>query len=226
MNRKIHYSSDRGASSILVIIMMVVLLVFGLAVLTTSLSNMRLGERKKTWLSEYYTLEGLAAETIASYDRLLLEAEAETINYIASGDYVSDYSLPMQLTSQQEQRLFALVYGELVANKFSSKINGDTSTTLYFHEVRAEDVLMGKDLPYGSLDFLVLLPESSYDKGLAITMEIQSITPDNLTQDMLIEERYIISRHTQQQEPFELDESIDFDDPFEEDANGANPFGE
>ncbi len=50
-------SRKRGATSILVIIMMVVLLVLGLAILTTSLSGVRLAQKKQDWLQSYYKLE-------------------------------------------------------------------------------------------------------------------------------------------------------------------------
>lgn len=64
-------TNQRGSTSVLVIIMMIVLLVFGLAILTTSLSNVRLADKKINWLKDYYLLEADAAQALAELDQLL-----------------------------------------------------------------------------------------------------------------------------------------------------------
>lgn len=56
-----HSPKRKGATSILVIVLMVVLIVLGLAILTTSLSGVRLAQKKQNWLQSYYGLETQAA---------------------------------------------------------------------------------------------------------------------------------------------------------------------
>lgn len=56
-----HTLRKKGATSILVIVLMVVLIVLGLAILTTSLSGVRLAQKKQNWLQSYYGLETQAA---------------------------------------------------------------------------------------------------------------------------------------------------------------------
>ena len=54
-------ASQKGASSVLVILLLLVLVVFGVAALTTALSGLRLGQKVSDWNESYYRLEGQAA---------------------------------------------------------------------------------------------------------------------------------------------------------------------
>lgn len=64
----------KGATSILVIVMMVVLIVLGLAILTTSLSGVRLAQKKQLWLQSYYKLELDSAIALATIDGIVQDA--------------------------------------------------------------------------------------------------------------------------------------------------------
>ncbi len=64
----------KGATSILVIVMMVVLIVLGLAILTTSLSGVRLAQKKQLWLQSYYQLEVDSATALATIHQIVQEA--------------------------------------------------------------------------------------------------------------------------------------------------------
>lgn len=61
--------SEKGASSVLVILMLVVLVVFGVAALTTALSSVRLGQKVEDWNEKYYTAEAQANEMYAEIDK-------------------------------------------------------------------------------------------------------------------------------------------------------------
>ena len=226
MNFLNQFKKENGASSILVIIMMVVLMVFGLAVLTTSLSNIRLGERKQAWLSEYYELEAVAAKELASIDALLIRAEVVAKNYMLTDDYIHDYMLDGPVDVATKARLFALAYDNLMMIYLSEAIMGNDQMVFYHGEQDLEEVLSGQSLQPSRLEFSVNLPESKYDKHIQITLELLSAEGDNLLDSMTINKRYTITRHTQQQEAFQYDESLDFEDPFEEEIPEANPFVE
>ena len=60
--------SNKGASSVLVILLLVVLVVFGVAALTTALSNVRLGQKVVGWDDKYYAAEAQANEMYAQID--------------------------------------------------------------------------------------------------------------------------------------------------------------
>lgn len=67
-------ASRKGASSILVIMLLVVLVVFGIAALTTALSGMRLTQKVTDWNAQYYEAEAIAWERCADIDRAVKDA--------------------------------------------------------------------------------------------------------------------------------------------------------
>lgn len=83
--------SKRGASSIMVMLMLVVLVVFGIAALTTALSNIRLGQKVVDWNENYYTAEGIANERYAVIDDAVRQA-------FSSGGSITD-NLTAELNS-------------------------------------------------------------------------------------------------------------------------------
>lgn len=72
--------SRKGASSILVILLLVVLVVFGIAALTTALSNVRLGQKTAYWNDKYYTAEAKANKVYAEIDKAVASCFDETAN--------------------------------------------------------------------------------------------------------------------------------------------------
>ena len=78
-----------GASSVLVILMMVVLVVFGLAALTTSMAAFRLAEKSDEWTKEYFGLEKQAEEYIFNVDGVLYKAETDAINYLTNENFLN-----------------------------------------------------------------------------------------------------------------------------------------
>lgn len=77
-------ASRKGASSILVIMLLVVLVVFGVAALTTALSGMRLTQKVTDWNAQYYEAEAMAWERCAQIDRAVKEALTGSDNREAS----------------------------------------------------------------------------------------------------------------------------------------------
>jgi len=67
----------RGASSVLVILLLLVLMVFGIAALTTALSGMRLGQKVSDWSDAYYRAEGEAARDFAEIDAAVSRAAGD-----------------------------------------------------------------------------------------------------------------------------------------------------
>lgn len=66
--------SNRGATSVLIMVMMIILMVFGLAALTTSAVSKKLAQKNANWLEEYYLLQGKAEKLMAEIeDKLYLE---------------------------------------------------------------------------------------------------------------------------------------------------------
>lgn len=70
--------NNSGATSVLVIMLMVVLILFGLAALTTSYAGLKLSRKTSEWLKEYYLLEGEAERIVALVDERISNAKKET----------------------------------------------------------------------------------------------------------------------------------------------------
>ena len=100
MNKYLPFNR-KGASSVLIILMMVVLIVFGLAALTTSLAAMRLGDKANDWTGEYYELEATAEEFLFKVDGLLVQAELDAVNYIEKGLYLDNEKTLFQNNIQE-----------------------------------------------------------------------------------------------------------------------------
>lgn len=64
----------KGASSVLVVLLLLVLVVFGIAALTTALSGLRLGQKVSNWNDSYYRMEGEAARCWAEIDAAVSRA--------------------------------------------------------------------------------------------------------------------------------------------------------
>lgn len=83
--------NNRGATSVLIIMLMVVLMVFGLTILTATLSNETLSDKKISWLEEYYVLEADAAVALSDLDETL-QSFKELVVTSPKGDMTrSDY---------------------------------------------------------------------------------------------------------------------------------------
>lgn len=110
--------SEKGASSIMVVLLLVVLLVFGIAALTTALSNARLGQKVDDWDDKYYAAEKEANVDYAEIDKAVSAA-------ISSGGN-SESAVKNSLTS--------LGFETAVENK-DGKIN-------ISYEVKNEDIAL------------------------------------------------------------------------------------
>lgn len=69
--------SKKGAASVFVMLLLVVLMAFGVAALTLSLSNLRLGQKVIDRQNAYYTLEGVSWEHFAQIDKALQDVYPE-----------------------------------------------------------------------------------------------------------------------------------------------------
>ena len=84
------YQRNKGASSVLVILMMVVLALFGLSALTASLATVRLTEKSGNWAGEYYLLEAEAEKVVAQLDKVLHDAESRAVGYMEEKGFLEE----------------------------------------------------------------------------------------------------------------------------------------
>ncbi|MGE5495154.1 MAG: hypothetical protein ACM3S4_07660 [Burkholderiales bacterium] len=131
MIKKLLYSK-KGASSIMVMLMLVVLVVFGIAALTTALSSMRLGQKVVDWNDKYYAAEKTANERYAEADKAVRSASG-------SGD----------IAAAVKSELEKLGFGDV-------QIQGDTLTVSY--ETWSEDIGISAVLALDLSDLTSLRP--------------------------------------------------------------------
>jgi Tfp pilus assembly protein PilX len=124
--------SKKGASSIMVMLMLVVLVVFGIAALTTALSSMRLGQKVVDWNEKYYAAEKAANERYAEADKAVRNASG-------SGD----------IAGAVKSELEKLGFGDV-------QITGDTLTISY--ETWSEDIGISAVLALDISDLTSLRP--------------------------------------------------------------------
>ena len=72
---------EKGASSVMVVLLLVALLVFGIAALTTALSSARLGQKVSEWNTAYYAADAQANERLAEIDKASREAQLSAYGF-------------------------------------------------------------------------------------------------------------------------------------------------
>ncbi len=104
------YKNEDGASSVLVMVMMIVLIAFGLAGFSLALSNERLADKKIAWIESYYAVESDANKMLAevyqaikadNVDKALKKINTASFNCVSlesktgidGYDYVIDYTV-------------------------------------------------------------------------------------------------------------------------------------
>ena len=100
----VKFKSEKGASSVLVVLVLVVLVALGLSALTTSLSALRLGNRSGDWISDYYIMDDLAGENLAAIDGAIFTARGKSEQYMNDGTFRKSQS---SIDEQLQQRVKA-----------------------------------------------------------------------------------------------------------------------
>lgn len=83
--------NNDGATSILIIMLMVVLMVFGLTILTATLSNQTLSDKKLEWLEDFYALEADAAVRLSELDETLEGLKIQAMDSAEEGSRSDRY---------------------------------------------------------------------------------------------------------------------------------------
>lgn len=111
MNKLI--KSQKGASSILVILMLVVLVVFGVAALTTAVSNVRLGQKAADWNDKYYAADAKANENYAQIEKAVCEWQDSCLQISESepelNDFIKTLGFSVKIT-EEDGNLFKFAY--------------------------------------------------------------------------------------------------------------------
>ena len=125
-------SNIRGAASILVVLIIVVLATLGGIALTAGWTNRSLSIKAAQSKADYYTLDAAAEEVVAQTDSLLYEAMNETVSYLGSLAAVgelSEVSNDARLAS-----LFARDADSITSMALKTKKLYESIRRIYFYE--------------------------------------------------------------------------------------------
>ena len=232
MNKQPSPGNTKGASSVLVILMMVVLVLFGLSALTAGLSSLRLTEKSGIWAGEYYLLEGEAETRVAEIDGILHRAESRAVEYIKNREYLLESgtifpddiqkfiylnmtgNLPETARVEYLQRVMKAVY-----YKYANDLIGDETddiTVIYSNSI-PRMILEDEGTPVMSFELTV----SDGIKNIDIAAKVIfpgyaiGITDGNPfgTRSGNYASRYDIMVWEEWQEPFSYSENIQYAEP-------------
>ena len=82
-------NNNRGAASVLIVFLMLVLVTLGTFAIVSSNANWRLNQRSLAWNAMYYAMDADAETLLAKIDRVLLQAETKAVNYLLQNDDIS-----------------------------------------------------------------------------------------------------------------------------------------
>jgi len=124
--------NNRGAASILVILIIVVLATFGGIALTAGWTNKQLSIKAAQSKADYYALDSAAEEIIAETDSLLYQAMNETADHLGSLAITSDASL---LEEQETlQTLFASETYNIKSTALMTKKISEAFRRIYYYK--------------------------------------------------------------------------------------------
>lgn len=75
--KSIDIRDERGSSSVLVIMIMLLLISFGVLTMMSSYSNLKMARKNAEWTKDFYALESLAQKSVAEFSAIFKQANGE-----------------------------------------------------------------------------------------------------------------------------------------------------
>lgn len=210
---------NSGATSIFVILMMVVLFVFGLAALTTSLAALKLSQKNAVWSDEYYVVEAQAEKTLAEIDRLLFQAEKVSRTYFIDKNFASE-STTSPIPNDYIEKRMQMIYWFEALRLLSTDAQrlGITIESQGIDEMLSIDNV---DSVRMWVSYTVVEAKQDYPKNITVVLNMAAPGYNigyaqgsyNATRDTLQLKRYQILQWQEWQNQFVYDNAIDFEDP-------------
>lgn len=232
-DNKQYLKNESGAASVLVVVMMLVLVVFGLAMITTSLAQFRLSQNHEKFIDDHYDLESMVQDKIYNIDQILYEAEVSTVTYFSNMeiadetyeglvmnhfDYNDEFIYTYETDDEKTEyinEIFTGVYEEVFTDSLYALADSDETISVEYIET---DELSGMTV----VRISIASEGATYQKYLNVTLEL--MMPE-YTLDYKAEKinavksfetnRYTMTKYQQEQIAFDYDEGIKFQNPFE-----------
>jgi len=187
--------NEKGATSVLVIFMLVILITLGSFAITAAAANIRLSGKTVTWNNTYYLLDGEAEIFLSKLDRLLYNAENEAIQ-----------------KSGTSKEMFAVSYNDIVKANISSLSDEYAGISLLPSDVNPSDGVQIGSIRISFNPSTTMSDENEaksniYEQQLTvgISIPLPDYTEDGLTliKSNISQKRYLITDWIQHQTPFE-----------------------
>ena len=199
--------SERGSSSVLVIMIMLLLITFGVLAMMSSYSNLKIARKHAQWTSDYYQLESIADSDLKSFEQLFDRAIEDTqihfVNDILDPSTLNDLPEGIKANLSEDEAamdmlfLYYLYDGYMTAPLFdrhySSNFGFDVTSDMLNSEWQPEISFVSKD--------------DSTERQLLVKIAIDISKKDVQANSIQIVEWREIPAE------FEYDETIDFEDP-------------
>ena len=186
------FSEERGSSSVLVIMIMLLLITFGVLAMMSSYSNLKMSKKNAEWTKTFYILESQAKEDIQEFNQVY----EDTIQYVTQ--------VQKQATSQMSKteldKIFLLKLYELCR---LNELISDKIEICNFKEEKELNVNSVKYHP--TLQFLAL--DLTTNRTFLSKIEI------DLQMPYLTKEGYKITEWCEIPKSFQYDEQLNFEDP-------------
>jgi hypothetical protein len=180
--------SNKGAASVLVVFMMIILVTFGTLSLSAALANVRLGSKAVSWMTDYYELDARAEVFCMEVDAYLLSAENEAAAFLSEDNFAEVYY-------QAAYRAL----GDMAAGQLDMQLTGSGDATQI-------EMLFSKGSEAGDQNLTVVL-------GLAkpeFLLRQDAGGQDYWRRGNGFLRRYTVLKWQQWQVPFEQDANLEF----------------
>lgn len=221
------FRSERGSSSILVLLITITLVVFGVLSLVSAYANLKLSRKNAEWQKSYYSLDASGESLLQEIGSVLATAEGAARKYIYDTDYTREHSdlLPDELQNTvhgqwlhrgQESALFEEALFERLCRYYfhtwlQEKIAGVQLRIT--PEIPPEEIFTGLMMEYspssrGPTRVEAQLSSGKENGAQYLLIELSAECPSFKTETPA-DKPYRVLKWIQRQKPFEFEETLE-----------------
>ncbi len=198
--------NERGATSVLVIFMVIVLVTLGAFSIAAANVNLRFARKATLWNSVYYKLDGQGEIYAFVTNRLLGDSEYKALKYLTDKLYTRETS--SDIPNNIQKKLYDTFRGEALSEEFLTEAFG----TVFMFYASNDLTKLASDYASNKVSFLTDADGGIYELATSVTF-ISEENPDcNLDVELLITApKYNFSTDGQNFTHEKLPESSSFD---------------
>ena len=160
------FCNEEGATSVLIIFMMIVLVTLGVFAIVSAEVNIKFSQKAANWSEKYYALESQAEKYVSEVDAVLAIAEADAKTYVENRSDMSPEGMA---------EAFAIVYTERAGEELSA-LNAQYASSILgantLQNNRIETTVMFGDAENAGYRFYAVLavqvPPYTFSPGQAV----------------------------------------------------------